>query len=44
MSVPVAYGAGQQAVWADDKNKDGCVSWKRLYGVIMYVPLTDAYE
>jgi len=43
MSVPVADGAGQQAVWADDKNKDGCVSWKRLH-VVMYVPLTDAYE
>jgi protein-L-isoaspartate(D-aspartate) O-methyltransferase len=43
MFIPLddADGAGGQHVWAIDKDKDGTVTRRRLFGV-MYVPLTDA--
>lgn len=44
MFIPVAEGGtiyGGQAVWQIDKDGEGNISRKRLYGV-MYVPLTDA--
>lgn len=44
MFIPVSEGGslnGGQAVWQVDKDAEGRVTRKRLYGV-MYVPLTDA--
>ena len=43
MFIPVAEGgpSGAQAVYQVDKDENGNVNKRRLYGVI-YVPLTDA--
>lgn len=38
MFIPV--GTDQQAIWQVDKDKEGIVTKKKLFGV-MYVPLTD---